>query len=161
MNIALRTAIQNEKRTLESEYEDLEKQITALRTEREAVSVRLGHIVALLKEPGSEETETQASSLFQPEVAQEASDPIEIAYRILEEKGPDPVHYRELADLVKQRGGSLQGSNPALALISRLVLDDRFVRPFRRGWYALRKYYPKSKNVGRRRSTTHRRRSTV
>lgn len=161
MDITLRTALEDEKKSLESKYEDLEKRIAALRAESEAVSVRLGHIIALLKEPGSEETETQASSLFQPEVAQEACDPVEIAYCILEDKGPEPVYYRELADLVRQKGGNLEGSNPALTLISRLVLDDRFVRPFRRGHYALRKYYPKAKNVGRRRNATHKRRANI
>jgi len=154
MDIALRTALENEKKTLEAEYENLETQITALRAESEMVSVRLGHIVALLKGQGTEDGEAQVDSTI---TAQEESDPLEIAYRILDEKGQDPVHYKELADLVKGRGGTLEGSDPALTLVSRLVTDDRFVRPFRRGYYALRKYYPKSKNVGRRRRRSHRR----
>jgi hypothetical protein len=158
MDAVLRKALENEKAVLEAKYVDIDKQLTALRAENEAVSARLSHIVALLKEPGAEDQNAAGSSQARPanEVYEE-SDPVEIAYSILDQRGQDPVHYKELADLVRQKGGILEGSNPALVLVSRLVTDDRFVRPFRRGYYALRKYYPKAKNVGCRRRRSHKR----
>jgi hypothetical protein len=76
---------------------------------------------------------------------------LEIAHSVLEESGADPIHYKELAKIVIERGGEIPGVDPAQTLVSRLVKDERFVRPFRRGWYALRLHHPKAKNIGARR----------
>jgi hypothetical protein len=77
-------------------------------------------------------------------------DPVEIAYAVLMEHAPEPIHYRELWKAVKGRGGRLEGQEPAQVLVSRLVRDERFVRPLRRGYYALRAHYPNAKNIGSR-----------
>jgi hypothetical protein len=153
MEDALKSALEHERRALEAKRHELEHEISQLNSEIEAVSFRLGHVTALLRgpeikevgqesKPGSEETEA----------TDESTDPVEIAYRYLEEHGAEPVYYRELADVVKERGGELEGADPAITLVSRLVADNRFVRPFRRGWYALRVHYPKVKSVGARKS---------
>ncbi len=160
MDAELRRALEKERAILEAKYSDIDRQLAALHAESEAVSARLSHIVALLKEPGTEDQNAAGSpQAYAAGEAHGESDPVEIAYGILDERGQDPIHYKELADLVRRKGGVLEGSNPALVLVSRLVTDDRFVRPFRRGYYALRKYYPKAKNVGRRRRGSRKRQS--
>ena len=151
MNETLRSELEREKTALEGKRQELEREIARLENEKEAVSFRLGHVTALLRGPEMEEVgEKKEPDLQEMEAAEESTDPVEIAYRYLEEHGTEPVHYRKLADVVKERGGELEGTDPAITLVSRLVADDRFVRPFRRGWYALRVYYPKVRSVGSR-----------
>lgn len=151
INKALQRELEREKVELEAKRQELEQQIASFETEKEAISFRLVHVNALVREPATEvvaedkETSTQAI-----ESSGNTTDPLEIAYAILEKRGAEPIYYRELADLVRQKGGDLEGSDPAMTLISMLVSDDRFVRPFRRGWYALRAHYPKVKSVGQR-----------
>lgn len=156
---ALNTALENEKGMLEAKQVGLEQEIARLKTELEATSFRLGHITALLRRSEAaiiDEEKTQAVNNL--ELAKTSEDPLEIAYKILEEHGTDPIYYKDLVGMVRERGGIIEGSNPALTLVSMLVADERFVRPFRRGWYALRVHYPKSKSVGARKqkSTKHR-----
>lgn len=149
MNDALKSELEHEKTALEAKRHELEREIARLKDEMEAVSFRLGHVTALLRGPemGGEGRKADSQDA---ETAEEFTDPVEIAYRYLEEHGTEPVHYRELADIVRERGGELVGADPAITLVSRLVADNRFVRPFRRGWYALRMYYPKARSVGAR-----------
>ena len=60
------------------------------------------------------------------------------------------MHYRELAKEIQARGGNIPGVDKDHTLIARLVKDDRFVRPTRRGFYALQRDYPNAKSVGAR-----------
>jgi hypothetical protein len=151
MEDTLNTALEKEKEILEAKRIELEREITRLKTEMEAISFRLGHITALLRGSEAELVEKEKIHTVQEqETSNKLEDPVEIAYQILEEHGTEPVHYRDLLDMVKERGGKIEGSDPAMTLISRLVADERFVRPFRRGWYALRVHYPKAKSVGAR-----------
>lgn len=151
INETLRRALEREKATLEARRRELEQQIASLEAEKEAVSYRLVHINALIREPGiAAAAEDEQGNVQMFESSGDVTDPLEIAYAILEERGGEPMYYRELAELVRQKGGELEGSDPAMTLVSRLVTDDRFIRPFRRGWYALRAHYPKTKSVGRR-----------
>jgi hypothetical protein len=151
MKDTLKIVLETEKTALEARRQKLERGIARLEEEKEAVSFRLGHVAALLRGPEKEGVgEKKEPDLLETETAEEPTDPVEIAYRYLEEHGTEPVHYRKLTDVVKERGGELEGADPAITLVSRLVTDDRFVRPFRRGWYSLRVYYPKARSVGSR-----------
>ena len=80
----------------------------------------------------------------------DSHDIVGIAVEILCERDKEPMHYRELAKEIEIRGGNIPGVDKDHTLIARLVRDDRFVRPTRRGFYALRKDYPDAKNVGAR-----------
>ena len=151
MDETLRRELEREKAALEARRQELEQQIANLKADEEAVSFRLVHVNALIREPaGGVAAEYEKANVQRFESAGDLSDPLEIAYALLEERGAEPMYYRELAELVRQKGGDLEGSDPAMTLISKLVTDDRFVRPFRRGWYALRAHYPKARSVGRR-----------
>jgi len=154
MDDAFKLALEHEKTSLEAKRHELEQEMARLKNEMEAVSFRLGHVTALLRGPEMEEVgEERNPDSQETATAEESTDPVEIAYRYLEEHGTEPVHYRELANVVKGRGGDLEGTDPAITLVSRLVADNRFVRPFRRGWYSLRVYYPKARSVGARKKT--------
>jgi len=144
-------------RVLETEHDrliarrrEIEGSIKELEDELELVIRRLGHVQALLREAG---VPVEGSEMPTPAAHSETagdSDPVELARAVLEERGGEPLHYRELAAEVIQRGGHLVGQDPAQTLVARLVGDDRFVRPIRRGWYALRVNYPTAKSVGAR-----------
>ncbi len=80
-------------------------------------------------------------------------DPRDVAITILREKEGDEMHYKMLAEEVVQRGGHLPEKAPEAALNAIMNRDERFVRPHRRGFYALREHYPRLKeNAGRRHS---------
>jgi hypothetical protein len=139
----------------------LEDQARLLQEEIGAVVRRMTHVQALLQEriADSVEIATDAEEPkmpAQPRLA-DGFDPVEIAFKILNEKGGEPIYYKELAATVLQNGGELNGADPAMTLVSRLVTDERFVRPFRRGWYALRVHHPRAKNVGGRKKPAKRR----
>ena len=60
------------------------------------------------------------------------------------------MYYKDLAVEVKARGGDIPDANAAQNLVARLVNDERFVRPVRKGFYGLRQDYPRAQNVGQR-----------
>ena len=62
------------------------------------------------------------------------------------------MHFKELTQEVLSRHGEIQGADPARSLIARLVTDDRFVRPARKGFYGLKRDYPTATSVGRRKT---------
>ena len=79
-------------------------------------------------------------------------DPIEIAVAVLRERLSQDMHYKVLADEVMNRGGRLPKSEPWTHLNFLMNHDTRFVRPHRRGYYALKEDYPNLKrSVGERR----------
>ena len=82
-------------------------------------------------------------------------DPRDVAVAVLREKEGAEMHYKMLAEEVVNRGGHLPEKAPEAALNAIMNRDDRFVRPHRRGFYALREHYPKLKeNAGRRHPRT-------
>ena len=84
-----------------------------------------------------------------------AVDPRDVAIEILREKSGEEMHYKVLADAVVDRGGHLPEKSPAAALNAIMNRDNRFVRPNRRGFYALREHHPRVKeNAGRRHPRT-------
>lgn len=151
------------KRVLQADYErlqgrrqHLQDRLEATERELEELVQRLAHVQALLGPDLSGTVisgpETVEDLSQEPERA-DSSDPVEVAYAVLEERPGEPVYYRDLAAFVVERGGELPGADPAQTLVSRLVRDKRFIRPFRRGYYALRIHYPRAKNVGARKQT--------
>jgi len=145
-----------ERQRLQERRQALLSQSASIQEELMELDRRLGHIHALLREdmdapsPGSAAPEVSVEVSPGPEPA----DPAELAFSVLEQRGGEPMHYRELARLVLERGADLAGADPAQTLVSRLVRDERFVRPFRRGWYALRMHFPRARSVGKRKKTT-------
>ena len=82
----------------------------------------------------------------------ETSPAVDIAFRILSERNGETMHYKALTDEVLVHYGDIQGDNPARTLIARLVNDDRFIRPARRGFYGLKRDYPNATSVGQRKT---------
>ncbi len=77
----------------------------------------------------------------------------DVAIEILREHEGREMHYKILADEVLERGGKLPVKSPSAALNAIMNRDDRFVRPTKRGYYALREHYPDvEENAGRRHS---------
>lgn len=141
----LNQALQQEQAALESERCSLEKQIVDAETRLKYVQKRLSLVVGLLDESNG----TDPADKPYPEP--ETSPAVEVAYQVLAERNGETMHYKPLAQEVIARNGDLSGNNAAQILVARLVNDDRFVRPARRGFYGLRQDYPKATNVGQRR----------
>ena len=140
----LKSLLQFEKEQLEREHEQLVRDISDAKARNRVISDRLLHIHALLDQSDSR---VALGGSADTTVHKDVTD---IAAEILAERGREPLHYRALADEVKTRGGEISGSDPAAALVARLVRDERFVRPVSKGFYALRQDYPTAPNVGSR-----------
>ena len=87
-----------------------------------------------------------------PSTNQETPSAVKVAFQILAERNGETMHYKELTQEVLSRNGKIQGADPARSLIARLVTDDRFVRPARKGFYGLKRDYPTATSVGRRKT---------
>ena len=87
-----------------------------------------------------------------PSANQETTPAVEIAFQILAERNGETMHFKELTQEVLSRNGEIHGADPARSLIARLVNDDRFVRPARKGFYGLKRDYPTATSVGRRKA---------
>ena len=145
--IGLDTLLQAEKDLLDEERQTLQAQITAAEKRLKEIHVRLRHVDGLLgvSEP-SESIITGASNPAGRTMT-------DLATEILNERQGEQMHYKDLAQEIHSRGGDLSGVNAANVLVARLVSDDRFVRPFRKGYYALKRDYPDAKNVGARKKS--------
>ena len=141
-NATLTSSLRAEKRKLSSEQARIRKELEKKADRLRDIQGQLVHINALLgkKPPTPGEV---IPSIWSTNVA-------DIAAEILEERGGEDMHYKELARAVLERGGKLGGKRPEGVLVTRLINDGRFIRPLRRGYYALRKHHPKAKNIGER-----------
>ena len=142
--IQLNTLLQSEKSRLDEESQTIQENIAVAEKRFREIEVRLRHIDGLL---GMSNTTEIVSSQATISVERSLTD---IAEEILRERNRDPMHYKDLTREVQFRGGNLSGDNAANILVARLVSDERFLRPVRKGFYALRKDYPNAKNVGAR-----------
>ena len=133
-----------ERSRLRVESQELREQISAAKGKLKKVEERIVHVEGLLGPNHALEDDTEESPL------PDSRDIEDIAADILSERNRAPVHYRELAMTIQARGGSIPGIDKDHTLIARLVKDDRFVRPTRRGFYALQRDYPDAKSVGAR-----------
>ena len=80
-------------------------------------------------------------------------DTADVAVEILREAGGKDMHYVELAKQVKARGGNLpEHQRSSTATLNRILNSDpRFIRPFRRGYYALKEHFPNvNRSIGKR-----------
>ena len=132
-----------ERRRLEQERDELAAQIREATTRVSVIEARLQHVDALLDEGGDHPP-------IPPEMQSQKRDIADMAAEVLAERNGEPLYYKELAAEVIARGGEIGGASPSATLTARLVRDDRFVRPVRKGFYALRKDYPNAPNVGAR-----------
>ncbi len=154
----LKAALLDELEGVTHKEHDLEAQKKQIVSELEAIRRRRDLIAALIEASGFSTDlalagnpicryETECCSDLSNRSAKSACD---VAYEILLARGKNPMHYEELAVAVVEAGGMLGGESPAQTLVARLSRDQRFVRPEKRGWYAAKDHYPKSKSVGTR-----------
>ena len=136
--------LREEKTRLEDEQRKLTKQIAKAQGRSSEITDRLFHINGLLGLSHEVEAVVTEESLTS------VGNVADIAEEILAERGGEHMYYKELASAVQARGGKLPSENGAGILVARIVSDGRFVRPYRKGYYALRKDYPDAKNVGAR-----------
>ena len=129
---------------LKEEDQEIRKRISEAERRLREVTERLTHVEGLL---GPSQVFENASS---EESLSRSLDIKDIAADVLGAREGEPMYYKDLAKEIQARGGNLTGPNAANVLVARLVSDDRFVRPTRRGYYALRRDYPDAKNVGAR-----------
>ena len=129
---------------LKTESQELREQISAAERRLKEVTERLGHVEGLLEPDHVAVDDTGESPL------PDHRDIREIAVDVLKPLGGEPLHYTKLATEIQARGGEIPGVDAANTLLSRLVRDERFVRP-KRGHYALREHHPDTESVGSRR----------
>ena len=142
----LEKALQSEKEALENQRDSLNEQINAAQTRLKQVDERLNLVISLMHSTNG------ATPAEKPNLYKETLPAVDVAFEILAERNGETMHYKALAAEVISRHGDLFGDNAAQILVARLVNDDRFVRPARRGFYGLRQDYPKVKNVGQRKT---------
>ena len=140
----LNDMLRDEKARLEEEQRKLVKKISQVQARSSEVRDRLLHIEGLLG-PGDE-----AETVVTGAPVASGRNIADLAEEILAGRGGEHMYYKELAAAVQARGGKLPSENGAGILVARIVSDGRFVRPHRKGYYALRKDYPDAKNVGAR-----------
>ena len=142
--IQLNRLLQDEKSRLDEERKTLQDQFAAAEKRLREIQIRLRHVEGLLG------VDASAKTVLSEATNSAGRTLTDIAEEILGEREREPMHYKELAREVQSRGGDLSGENAANILVARLVSDDRFVRPLRKGFYARRRDYPNAKNVGAR-----------
>ena len=142
--VQLGTLLEAEKSRLDEERQTLQEQVAVAEKRLREIQVRLRHVGGLLG------TDEAAETVLSEATNSAGRNLTDIAEEILGEREREPMHYKELAREVESRGGDLSGENAANILVARLVSDDRFVRPLRKGFYARRRDYPNAKNVGAR-----------
>ncbi len=130
---------------LEDRLKATEKNIRELDAERSQINAEVVALRSLLAIDDGQEIHEQSSA------RRYAVDPRDVAIKILREQNGEEMHYKVLAQAVVDRGGHLPEKSPAAALNAIMNRDKRFVRPNRRGYYALREHHPRVKeNAGRR-----------
>ena len=140
----LTEALMEEHRRLQNDIEVLQKRKSETDKRLKDDYDRLALVEELLG-PGHVPQNESREALQSPN-----RDITDIAVEILGEREKEPMHYKDLTKEVQARGGNLKTTNAPNVLVARLVSDGRFVRPTRRGYYALRSDYPDVKSVGAR-----------
>lgn len=130
---------------LETRLSETEGNIRVLDAERSKINAEVIALRSLIAIDDGQPVDDRASA------SAYAADPRDVAVAILREKNGEDMHYKLLAQEVVDRGGHLPEKSPAAALNAIMNRDRRFVRPNRRGFYALREHHPRVKeNAGRR-----------
>ena len=148
----LEALLLEERNRLRIDSQEMRKQVSAAKSKLKEVEERLVHVEGLLGPNHALEDDSEEGALPENRYIPlpGSRDIADIAVDILSERNKEPVHYRELAKEVQARGGNIPGIDKDHTLIARLVKDARFVRPTRRGFYALQRDYPDAKSVGAR-----------
>jgi hypothetical protein len=110
---------------------------------------QVAHIIQLLAAEGVRVRDASSGEAGRKSVS-------DMAYELLADRPEqEPIHYRDLADLIMAEGEFIPGRNPGANLISHLSRDERFVRTGR-GTYGLASWglKPPNKRTRRRRRTT-------
>ena len=144
----LEQALLAEKEGLEEEKRVLREQLLEAENRLHQIDQRLVLVHGLLNLDNNEAPSANANGSWPKATS------ADIAFVVLAERDGETMYYKELAAEVAKRGGDISGENAAQILVARLVKDDRFVRPVRKGFYALRKDYPNARNVGERKGST-------
>ena len=118
------TRLTKEEERLDRERETIISQLAGVRRRKDLVKALLG-----TDEPASQAGAAVIKNAAR--AAAHAGDPqsgngrsaADIAFDILQRRGKEPLHYRELADLVGAEGGDLGGPNPAQTLVARMAKD--------------------------------------
>jgi len=140
----LNTFLSQEQKSLIAERQRLQEQISTSEKELKNVTERLVHVEGLLTPiHASEDDSSEAPSPDYRDIR-------DIAVDVLKSQRGEPMHYASLAREIQARGGIIPGVDAANTLLSRLVRDERFVRP-KRGHYALKSDHPDVESVGVRR----------
>lgn len=156
----------SELKQLEDQLTDIREQMETLQTERKRVASLAHSLRSYLRTQTGDAAYAESSPTADGPASDEhasldatarASGPrsrvADVAYDVLAELGGKDMHYHELTDRVISRIGEFARtvSGCRVQLNTALNDDDRFLRPYRRGHYALRKDHPKAPNVGSRR----------
>ena len=152
----LDNALREERDRLIQEQDDHEKTIRDAQKELDKIVPRLRLVRALLGETESEHSTNSQGIITSGVQALNRPTVCDIAEAILAERNREPMHYKDLSDEVMKRGVKLGGARPEATLSAKLNTDPkrRFIRPFARGYYALRSDYPDAENIGARNNTT-------
>ena len=145
LEVGFRQLAEEQLAGLESMLEETEETIRQLDVKRSQINAEVLALRALLAIDSGQPIEDHVNS------SPYAIDPRDVAIEVLREKDGEEVHYKLLANEVVHRGGRLPSKSPAAALNAIMNRDERFVRPNRRGYYALREHHPDVlENAGRR-----------
>ena len=139
--VGLNTFLLEEQGNLRAESQRLREQISTAERKLKIVTERLIHVEGLLLPLHASEDDSDEDPL------PDFRDIRDIAVDVLKSQGGEPMHYASLANEIQARGGIIPGVNAANTLLSRLVRDERFVRP-KRGHYALKSDHPGIESVG-------------
>ncbi len=156
MSDNLDNALQEERDRLIRERDEHEKTIMTAQKELDEIVPRLRLVQALLGEPKSDHPSNHESTIIPGSHGSVPPTVCDIVEVILAERNKEPMHYKDLSDEVMKRGVKLGGARPEASLSAKLNTDPkrRFIRPFARGYYALRSDYPDAENIGARNNTT-------
>ena len=153
----------NQLASLKRRLEEIDDSIEALQVERNDLTDKTSALEKVLDawmpDPNGRSTETVEESGMRrnPESTNQERrvgrfNPADLAEKILSDRDGEPMHYRELANEVFDQGGDLPEGSRGATLNALMNQDVRFIRPLRRGYYALKKDHPNVKrSVGSRR----------
>ena len=156
MDEQLKLLLLEQRAKLEKELEEVAQEIRDSERRKEQAQIQLRHIRGLLTENSADVSgDSAVASATEPlplseGPLQQQQDICRLAEEVLLERNGLPMHYNDLAKEVQSRGAVIGGKAPGNTLIAKLTSDSRFVRPYRKGYYALRKDYPHVSSVGSR-----------
>lgn len=117
--------------------EELSSILEQLQTQKRPLEDALRHIDALLQFEGYlADNSTNAAPRDLAPSSNPAGSITDAAVALLDEIHR-PMHYKDIAAKLQERGTYIPGRDPAATLLSRMTRDDRFKRAKSRGVYAL------------------------